>query len=93
MVEPNSLKSVRPGTVRELQEMVEGVKGSFFSLILTQSRHAWNEIYSKGGSALTVKTQRFEGDSRIVIEVGWSFLQMKISHGTFQEEEDTQHLS
>ena len=72
--------------------MVEGVKGSFFSLILTQSRQAWREIHYKGGSALSLRTQRFEGDPRIVIEIGWSVLQFEIVNGALQEVEDAQHM-
>lgn len=73
--------------------MIESVTGEYFSLVLAQSRQCWAQILAKGGSALTLKTQRYEGDDRVVLEIGWSLLQYKEVNGQMMEREDVQHIS
>lgn len=49
------------------------MKSNLFSVILTQSRKAYAELYTRGGTIFTLKTQRYELDPQIVTEIGWSY--------------------
>lgn len=75
ILEPKSLKPFRPVDVEELRTMLYTMKSKLFSFILTQSRKAYLDIRSRGGTVFTLKTQRYELDAQIVIEIGWSYTQ------------------
>lgn len=73
ILEPGSLKPFRPVDVEDLRSNLLSMKSNLFSLILTQSRKAYSELYSRGGAIFTIKTQRYELDPNIVTEIGWSY--------------------
>lgn len=92
-IEPKSLKPRRPVDVQELLSMLEDVKGDFFSLILTQSRQAWKIIHNSGGSAIAIKTQRYEGSESVVLEVGFATLKIAFQDGVRTDSDDIAHFS
>lgn len=92
-IEPGTLRPIKPADVLALRDLLESVKGDFFSLVLTKSRLAWSQIQQYGGSALAIKTQRFETDNRIVLEVGWSWLlYTRDREGVIRESDEAQHM-
>jgi len=92
-IEPGSLEPFRPTTAAELRALIESFQGRLFSLLLTQSRHAYNTICNQGGAALAVKTQRYEADKKVVLEIGWSSLQFIKGKQGMEEKEDVYHGS
>lgn len=88
ILEPKSLKAFRPVDVEDLRSNLNSMKSNLFSLILTQSRKAYSEIYARGGSIFTFKTQRYELDSQIVTEIGWSFTSPAVGQSTDTGDED-----
>lgn len=73
ILEPRSLRAFRPVDVEDLRTTLHSMKSNLFSLILTQSRKAYSDLYSQGGTIFTLKTQRYELDAQIVTEIGWSY--------------------
>lgn len=88
ILEPGSLKPFRPVDVEDLRTNLHSMKSNLFSLILTQSRKAYSELYTRGGAILTLKTQRYELDTQIVTEIGWSYTCPAGGHTTDSGEED-----
>lgn len=85
-IEPGSLKPVSPRTVRELQLILESMKGEFFSFVFDQSRKAWQTICTQGGACIALRTQRYEADTRLVLEIGWAALQLGRGNHTLKDE-------
>lgn len=88
ILEPKSLKPFRPIDVEDLRTTLHSMKSNLFSIILTQSRKAYSDVCSRGGAIFTLKTQRYELDSQIVIEIGWSYTQPARAHNSDSADED-----
>lgn len=92
ILEPKSLKPFRPIDVDQLRQVLLSMKSKLFSLILTQSRKAYVDVRTRGGSVFTLKTQRYELDAQIVIEVGWSYSRTaNATPGAMEEEAIIKH--
>lgn len=88
-IEPGSLKAFRPESTQHLWDMNESTKEYRFSLMLIQSREHFNLINTKGGSILSIKTQRYETLDKLVLEIGWAYLSHQLdSHKVMQVTDD-----
>jgi hypothetical protein len=88
ILEPKSLKAFRPVDVEDLRSNLHSMKSNLFSLILTQSRKAYAELYVRGGTIFTIKTQRYELDPQIVTEIGWSYTSPSSTRNTDSGDDD-----
>ena len=87
-IEPGTLKAFRPESTQHLWDMNESTKEYRFSLMLTQSREHFMLINSRGGSILCIKTQRYETDEKLVMEIGWAYLDQQPDSNKFMQVTD-----
>lgn len=80
--------------VASLRSLVDTSQVQTFNFELAQNRLFWEKIRSEGGAALAVKTQLFETDARIVLDIGWSGWRfMRDKQGQILEQDLSEHYS